>query len=171
MRSALCPGACQSWDTQPMACSWTQRSLHQALIQTSLPGGMPWGSALLCFESHSYLYQQSMQRVPQKEREGEEKERGGQRVSVPDGIMLRETGRDALLESGIKQSISVFGESPKSHGCEGDGGWCRHSKGESVRIQLSLGCCQASQGRGEQRGTQQWGSKAAAECTWGLEIV
>lgn len=98
-----------------------------------------------------------MQRVPQKEREGEEKERGGQRVSVPDGIMLRETGRDALLESGIKQSISVFGESPKSHGCEGDGGWCRHSKGESVRIQLSLGCCQASQGRGEQWGTQQWG--------------
>lgn len=80
VRSALCPGACQSWDTQPMACSWTHRSLHQALIQTSLPGGMPWGSALLCFESHSYLYQQSMQRVPQNEREGEEKEGGGQRV-------------------------------------------------------------------------------------------
>lgn len=31
---------------------------------------------------------------------------------MPDGIMLRETGRAALLGSGIKQSIGVFGESP-----------------------------------------------------------
>lgn len=77
VRSALCRGACQSWAMQPMACSWTHRSLHQALIQTSLAGGMPWGSALLCFASHSYLYQQSMLRVPQNEREGERKREGG----------------------------------------------------------------------------------------------
>lgn len=148
MRSALCRGACQSWAMQPMACSWTHRSLHQALIQTSLPGGMPWGSALLCFESHSYLYQQSMLRVPQNEREGGEKEGGGLRVSVPDGITLRQTG--TLLGSDIKQSISVFGENPKCHGWEGT--WCRQSKGHPVRIQLSRGCCQASQGRGGQWG-------------------
>lgn len=152
VRSALCPGACQNWDTQPMACSWTHRSLHQALIQTSLPGRMPWGSALLCFESYSYLYQQSTQSVPQNEREGEEKEGGGQRVSAPDGITLRETGRVGFLGSYIKQSISVFGKNPKPQGCEGDMGWCRQSKADPVRIQLSPGCCQASQGRGEQRG-------------------
>lgn len=159
VRSALCPGACQSWDMQPMACSWTHSSLHQALIHTSVPGGMPWGSALLCFESHSYLYQQSMQRVSQNEREGEE--RGGQRVSVPHGITLREAGRDELSGSDTKQSNSVLGENPKCHGCEWDIGWCRQSKGDSVRIQLSLGCCQAAQGRGE-KWQQQWDWKAAA---------
>lgn len=117
VRSALCPGACQSWDMQPMACSWTHSSLHQALIHTSLPGGMPWGSALLCFESHSYLYQQSMQRVSQNEREGEE--RGGREFLCLMGSCSEKQGEMNYWGLILNRATVFLGRTPSAMAVSG----------------------------------------------------